>query len=247
MPRSVAGQHLWVDAFLGRALDLTFLERVSAFDQHASDEAVELRESLGRRVDDERLQRRPLGLPLVSVQAGLHHPYDTVPSGVWSRFSTSRTPWTFRVAFSSSATRSGDSTSPRRNTTPSSALTSTCPFGTRTSLKTSLSTLAFSVASFGCGFSSSRRCFAFCVDAVRAGNGPSAGPVDLPCPAAQESGGAVDGHPPASLAVLTIEEVDESRHEGGERQRALHVISPLSAPFSPTELDGRETSPSRER
>ena len=93
---------------------LAFLERIPAFDQHAPDEPVELRQSLAGRVDDERLERGPLALPLLAVEPGLLHSYDTVPSAVWSRFSTSRTPWTFRVAFSSSATRSGESTSPLR-------------------------------------------------------------------------------------------------------------------------------------
>jgi len=41
---------------------------------HPGDEAVELGQRLGRCVDDERLERGPLRLPLVPVEAWFHHP-----------------------------------------------------------------------------------------------------------------------------------------------------------------------------
>ena len=49
--------------------------------------------------------------------------------GAWTRFSTPRTPAILRVAASICSMSSGRSMTPRRSTTPSSALTLICPFG----------------------------------------------------------------------------------------------------------------------
>ena len=69
--------------------------------------------------------------------------------GMWSRFSTSRTPWTFFARFSRSLIIAGCSTSPRRTTLPFSALTLICPFGMSASRKISVSTLRARVTSSG--------------------------------------------------------------------------------------------------
>src|SRR5688500_3390044 len=70
---SVARQDLRVDSRLCRALDLALLERVPGLEHHAPDEAVQLGKRLTGRVDDERLEGRPFGFPLLTVETGLAH------------------------------------------------------------------------------------------------------------------------------------------------------------------------------
>src|SRR5215218_4849439 len=70
--------------------------------------------------------------------------------GVWRRFSTSRTPWIFRVRSTRASIRSCDGSWPRSWTIPSCAFTLTAPLTSCSSRNSSLSTLSLSVASSYC-------------------------------------------------------------------------------------------------
>jgi hypothetical protein len=66
-------EELGDDRRIGRLMRGVLREWESALGHHSLDQCVDLRQRLGRRVDDERLQRLPLALPFVSVEPGFDH------------------------------------------------------------------------------------------------------------------------------------------------------------------------------
>src|SRR5438874_246721 len=56
------------DLGLGRFASLLFGRRVAPVRQHALDQAIDLRQGFSRRIDDQRLESLPLGLPLVQIK-----------------------------------------------------------------------------------------------------------------------------------------------------------------------------------
>ena len=67
----VGAEYLGVDALVVDRIRR--VDGIARLDQHPPDEIVELGKRLGRRVDDERLEPCPLGLPFVAVKPGFDH------------------------------------------------------------------------------------------------------------------------------------------------------------------------------
>jgi len=61
------------DCRVGCAGCLVLGRRIAALDQHSLDQAVDFRQGLGRRVDDQGLEPLPLGFPVMPIKAGFAH------------------------------------------------------------------------------------------------------------------------------------------------------------------------------
>jgi hypothetical protein len=47
--------------------------RIAALDQHSLDQALDFRQGLGRRVNDQGLEPLPFGFPVMSIKARFRH------------------------------------------------------------------------------------------------------------------------------------------------------------------------------
>jgi hypothetical protein len=79
--RPVRAEHLGVDPVVVDRIRR--VDGIARLRQHPPDEIVELGQRLDRRVDDERLELLPFGLPFVVVKSGFDH---TTPPTAPSRY-----------------------------------------------------------------------------------------------------------------------------------------------------------------